>query len=183
MKEVSTILRKGTKGNDVKELQTQLNALDINAGIVDGIFGSGTEKAVKELQTIFGLDVDGIVGNDTHYVLNTLKKITHFKLSEFKCEGCKELKLNINLLLKLEELRKQTGLLIVNSGYRSPAYNKKVGGHINSEHLRGNAADVKAANMSPDKVHAIADKIFNGVGKYNTFTHVDMGVKRLRWNG
>ena len=138
---------------------------------------------VKELQTIFGLVSDGIVGNDTIYLLTQLDKITHFKLDEFRCRGCDELKLNINLLLKLEELRKQTGLLIVNSGYRSPAYNKKVGGHINSEHLRGNAADVKAVNMSPDRVHAIADKIFNGVGKYNTFTHVDMGAKRLRWNG
>jgi len=177
------VLKKGITGNEVKGLQEQLNDLGISAGIVDGIFGNNTALAVKELQTIFGLVADGIVGNDTHYVLNELKKVTHFKLDEFRCKGCKELKLNINLLLKLEELRKQTGLLIVNSGYRSPAYNKRIGGHINSEHLRGNAADVRAPSMSPDKVHAIADKMFNGVGKYNTFTHVDMGAKRLRWNG
>jgi len=46
---------------------------------------------VKELQTIFGLVSDGIVGNDTIYLLTQLDKITHFKLDEFRCRGCDEL--------------------------------------------------------------------------------------------
>ena len=138
---------------------------------------------VKELQSIFGLVSDGIVGNDTIYLLTQLDKITHFKLDEFRCRGCDELKLNINLLLKLEELRKLTGPLIINSGYRSVSYNASVGGIKNSEHIKGNAADVVATNMSPGKVYYIADKLFSGVGKYNTFTHVDVGINRYRWNG
>jgi len=185
MKEVSTILRKGSKGNEVKKLQTQLNALDINAGIVDGIFGSGTEKAVKELQSIFGLVSDGIAGKNTFDLLSKLDQITHFKIKEFKCRHCGKVKLNVELLLKLEELRKQTGALIINSGYRCPTHNKNVGGITNSEHLKGNAADVNAPSMKPDKVHSIADKVFSngGVGKYRTFTHVDVGINRYRWNG
>jgi len=138
---------------------------------------------VKELQSIFGLYADGIAGNDTIYLLTQLDKITHFKLDEFRCRGCEELKLNINLLLKLEELRKLTGPLIINSGYRSISYNNYVGGIKDSEHIKGNAADVVAINMSPDKVYYIADKLFSGVGKYNTFTHVDVGINRYRWNG
>ena len=139
---------------------------------------------VKKLQSIFGLVADGIVGNDTIYLLSQLDKITHFKLNEFRCRGCDELKLNINLLLKLEELRKLTGPLIINSGYRSISYNNYVGGIKDSEHIKGNAADVVAINMSPGKVYYIADKLFSGgVGKYNTFTHVDVGINRYRWNG
>jgi len=185
MKEVGTILKKGSKGNEVKELQKQLNDLDLKAGEVDGIFGSNTEKAVKELQTIFGLASDGIVGKNTYELLSKLDQITHFKINEFKCRHCGKVKLNINLLLKLEELRKQTGALIINSGYRCPTHNKNVGGITNSEHLKGNAADVNALNMKPDKVHSIADKVFSagGVGKYKTFTHIDVGSKRFRWNG
>lgn len=177
------ILKKGSTGEEVKKLQTQLNKLGLNAGVVDGIFGNNTLSAVKELQDIFGLVVDGIVGKNTFDLLGKLDTIKNFKLSEFRCRHCGKLKLNINLLLKLEDLRLQTGLLIVNSGYRCPTHNKNVGGHPNSEHLRGNAADVRAPSTSPDKVHAIADKMFNGVGKYKTFTHVDVGAKRLRWNG
>ena len=57
-------LQYGASGDEVKELQTLLN----NNGYkldVDGIFGSNTQKAVREYQQKSGLDVDGIVGNNT----------------------------------------------------------------------------------------------------------------------
>ena len=38
-------------GNDVKELQTALNALGYDCGKVDGIFGKNTEKGVRAFQT------------------------------------------------------------------------------------------------------------------------------------
>ena len=50
------ILRLGSKGQEVKELQQLLN---IDS---DGIFGRGTENAVKKFQHENGLVVDGIVG-------------------------------------------------------------------------------------------------------------------------
>jgi len=53
------LLRKGSKGKEVKELQ---EALGIGA---DGIFGSGTEAAVKKFQKENGLVADGIVGSRT----------------------------------------------------------------------------------------------------------------------
>ena len=53
------VLRKGSKGNAVKELQ---EFLEINA---DGIFGAGTESVVKKWQTLNGLSADGIVGPKT----------------------------------------------------------------------------------------------------------------------
>ena len=49
------ILKNGTKGEVVKELQKKLGLT------ADGAFGPGTEKAVKEWQTKNGLTADGIV--------------------------------------------------------------------------------------------------------------------------
>lgn len=182
---INLILRKGSKGNDVIVLQTKLNALGLSVGATDGIYGVNTEKQVKELQNIFGLGVDGIAGKNTFGLLAKLDKITHFKLDEFRCKHCKKLKLDINLLIKLEELREQTGALIINSGYRCPIHNKNVGGASRSQHLKGTAADIRAANTKPSIVYTIADKVFSngGVGKYNTFTHVDVRSGRSRWNG
>jgi len=53
------ILKNGSKGDEVKELQKKLGLA------ADGVFGAGTEKAVKEWQTKNGLTADGIVGPAT----------------------------------------------------------------------------------------------------------------------
>ncbi len=57
------ILKKGSRGEDVKTLQRALHLYE------DGIFGNLTEEAVKELQRKYGLTVDGIVGAQTWAVL------------------------------------------------------------------------------------------------------------------
>ncbi len=43
----------------------------------------------------------------------------------------------------LEPARKLVGPIIVNSGYRNEAYNREVGGVRNSQHLLGQAADIR----------------------------------------
>ncbi len=53
------LLRQGSKGNDVKTLQSVLHLCQ------DGIFGPLTEEVVKEFQKANGLKVDGIVGDAT----------------------------------------------------------------------------------------------------------------------
>ena len=185
-KEVATmLLKRGSRGNDVVVLQGGLNALGLSVGRADGIYGQATEKRVKELQSIFNLSSDGMAGKNTLDLLDKLDNVKHFKLDEFRCRHCKKLKLDINLLLKLEELRAKTGPLIINSGYRCPVHNRNVGGASASQHLKGTAADIRGVNSSPNIVHSHANKIFpnGGVGKYNTFTHVDVRNGRSRWNG
>ena len=59
----SRILKKGTKGEDVKWLQQALSKRGYPVGNIDGIFGATTEKCVKQFQT--DKFVDGIVGNLT----------------------------------------------------------------------------------------------------------------------
>ena len=53
------ILKKGTRGKEVKQLQEYL---EIGA---DGVFGPGTEAAVKKWQKENSLVADGIVGPKT----------------------------------------------------------------------------------------------------------------------
>lgn len=54
----------GSKGDEVKELQTALNSAGYSLD-VDGSFGSKTQAAVKDYQKKNGLQVDGIVGKNT----------------------------------------------------------------------------------------------------------------------
>ena len=58
-------LKKGARGNITKLLQEKLVSLGYNTNGIDGIFGSGTERAVISFQKNNGLAVDGIVGKNT----------------------------------------------------------------------------------------------------------------------
>ena len=67
----SNLLKQGSRGDAVKDLQTQLNNLGYNCGDVDGIFGEKTIKAVQAFQSAYGLIVDGIVGEKTRAMLKS----------------------------------------------------------------------------------------------------------------
>ena len=58
-------LRLGMRGPEVFWLQKRLQTAGFFRGSVDGIFGPGTEDAVKAAQTRYGLRADGIVGPST----------------------------------------------------------------------------------------------------------------------
>ena len=65
-----TVLRTGSTGSAVEQLQFWLNTLaQYNSAIpsvtVDGVFGSGTAAAVRAFQRKYGLTVDGVVGRTT----------------------------------------------------------------------------------------------------------------------
>lgn len=57
-------VKKGAKGNITKLIQERLNSVGFNLS-TDGIFGKGTEKAIKVFQKNRGLSQDGIVGKNT----------------------------------------------------------------------------------------------------------------------
>lgn len=66
-------LRLGNFGNDVRTVQLRLNRISANYPAIpkiypiDGVFGIGTENAVREFQRVFDLTPDGIVGPATWY--------------------------------------------------------------------------------------------------------------------
>src|SRR5262249_1221878 len=53
------------RGDDVRTLQSRLNALGFDAGREDGIFGPRTDRALREFQRGVGLPDDGIAGDTT----------------------------------------------------------------------------------------------------------------------
>ena len=55
----------GSRGNEVRKIQTKLKQLGYYKGSIDGIYGSDTQNAVKSFQKNCGLKSDGIAGPKT----------------------------------------------------------------------------------------------------------------------
>jgi peptidoglycan hydrolase-like protein with peptidoglycan-binding domain len=63
------VLKSGSQGPEVKQLQETLNKLGYSVGTADGVFGAKTEAAVKRFQADKGLEADGVVGPKTQEAL------------------------------------------------------------------------------------------------------------------
>ena len=118
----------------------------------------------------------------------------NFSLSEFDCnDGSKTPQSVIDQLEKvadnLQVLRKYLGKSIqVNSGYRSPSYNVKIGGASKSQHVLGNAADIVVEGYTPKQVFDVIELLqergemsVGGLHAYKTFVHYDIRGHFARW--
>ena len=63
------VLKQGSKGSEVKEVQRRLKEWGYYKGEVDGVFGAGTKSAVIAFQKKNGLTADGVVGKSTYKAL------------------------------------------------------------------------------------------------------------------
>ena len=63
--EVEALSKYGSRGEEVRQIQTKLKRWGYYSGNVDGIYGSGTLAAVKKFQQKNNLKVDGIAGKQT----------------------------------------------------------------------------------------------------------------------
>jgi len=109
----------------------------------------------------------------------------HFNTSEFDCKcksvSCTYTQIDMNLVRLLEALRSNLGVsLKINSGYRCKTHNAAVGGASYSRHLRGEAADI-SSHIDRETVAQAAQNLFGGIGRYNTFTHLDVRQEKARW--
>ena len=67
----------------------------------------------------------------------------HFTVQEIACRHCGRVFVVPTLLEMLERLREAVGTpLVVNSGYRCPEHNRRIGGAPRSKHCLGMAADI-----------------------------------------
>ena len=122
----------------------------------------------------------------------------NFKLKEFECKcGCDmplEVYENIiKLASQLQFLRDYTGRPItINSAYRCPEHNAKVGGSKTSQHLLCKAADITIQSLKPAEVYALIEELIDmghllqgGLGLYEEkgFVHYDIRKTKARWNG
>ena len=73
--EVTTVFKKGDRGEGVKALQNNLQTLGFSPGVPDGIFGSLSEEAIKAFQKTNSLPVDGIAGPLVLTKINELIKV------------------------------------------------------------------------------------------------------------
>ena len=109
-------------------------------------------------------------------------------MKEFACKCCGQLppsaEQNLQALVEhvLDPARERLGMPItVNSGYRCPAHNKAVGGVKNSQHLKGEAADITCADNK--RLAEIIEQLgnYDQLIVYPTFLHVSykrQGVNR-----
>lgn len=79
-------------------------------------------------------------------------------------------------LLMADRARGHCGFAwVINSGYRTPDHNKKVGGSPNSSHIRGYALDVSCKDQKRRMsiVKSAIEEGFHRIGIYKTFIHLD----------
>ncbi len=63
--DAATVVKQGSKGEIVRQIQTKLKNWGYYTGSVDGVFGAKTTTAVKSFQKKNGLTQDGVVGQKT----------------------------------------------------------------------------------------------------------------------
>ena len=118
----------------------------------------------------------------------TIKLEPNFKVKEFACkDGSDVVYVSPELVNLLQKIRNHYGKAVnINSGYRTPAYNKKVGGATYSQHLYGTAADIRITGVKPKDLAAYIETLMpnkGGIGIYKNFVHVDVREVKSRWNG
>lgn len=123
-----------------------------------------------------------------------MKLTKNFLLTEFACHDgtpvpAKYIPHVQELADNLQVLRDHIAEPIhINSGYRTKAYNKRIGGAPASQHLLAKAADITSKNFTPKQVKQAIDKLIKegkmkngGVGLYPGFVHYDCRDTPARW--
>lgn len=124
-----------------------------------------------------------------------MKLTNNFSLKEFECNcGCSMPSFVKDNVLKLVEdlqvIREKIDKPIkITNAYRCKSHNAKVGGAKNSQHLLGKAADLQVKDVKPKEVADLVESLMKselinkgGVGRYSSFTHVDIRGTNARWN-
>ena len=124
-----------------------------------------------------------------------MKLTANFSKSEFESkDGAKmpddvfeNIKKVANELQVLRDVLKQP--ININSAYRSPSHNRKVGGVKNSQHVKGTAVDIVVKGLSTDQLAYKIDELISkgimqqgGIGIYDTFVHYDIRGTKARWD-
>ena len=122
------------------------------------------------------------------------KITTNFSLEEFNSKCGRPIPNNvltniIELAKNLQVLRNAVNKSIsITSGYRSPEHNAKIKGAKDSQHVKGTAADIKVAGMTPKEVALVIEGLIEkgkikqgGIGIYPSWVHYDIRGTKARW--
>jgi len=123
-----------------------------------------------------------------------MKLTTNFSKAEFDSKDGAEMPSavleNIKALaVQLQVIREFIQKPIhINSGYRSPQHNARVGGSKNSYHITGMATDIRVDGMTPTELANVVTALMvqgkikqGGIGRYSTFVHYDTRGSHVRF--
>lgn len=85
-----------------------------------------------------------------------------------------------------ENMRGERVVLRITSGARCATHNAFVGGADKSQHVQSRAMDVSLKDISIEMVYQYLDNKHPttfGIGKYDTFVHIDSRADKARWKG
>jgi len=113
-------------------------------------------------------------------------KLANFNKKEFTCRcGCGGNEMNERFMSILQEIRTKAGFpFVVSSGYRCPAYDKKLGGAGN--HTTGHAVDIVASGAQAYEILCLSTPYMTGIGIHQKgpsrgrFLHLDNLVNEYR---
>jgi len=109
----------------------------------------------------------------------------NFKVREFACkDGSDEILICQETVNILQAVRDYFGKPVtINSAYRTPSHNKKVGGASASQHVKGTACDIRVSGVPSTAVAAFLEANYpkHGIGLYGTFVHVDSRGYKVYW--
>ena len=110
----------------------------------------------------------------------------NFTSLEFDCHGngcCSSTKVDSKLVDYLQQIRNHFGKAVsINSGYRCAKHNASVGGASRSNHMDGEAADIRISGVTPIEVARYAESIgILGIGVYSWGVHIDTRTSKYFW--
>lgn len=162
----------------MKQVQHLLAYHDLYKGTVDGLWGPVTQKAVRDFQAAFGLEVDGIVGpatedalkhsvtygmleQDTDTVTDWWDDIEYFTREELRCKcggrycdgfPAEPQELTVRLA---DRARRHFGRPAHNVSFlRCLEWNRLQGGVANSQHMYGEAMDIRIDGVTASELCA-----------------------------
>lgn len=120
----------------------------------------------------------------------------NFSLYEFSCKDENKTPVPEKYLNNIKELAKNLEIIRsefnkpihIISGYRTPEYNKSIGGATKSQHMLGKAADIRINGITSEEIKDVILKLIDegkisqgGVGSYSSFVHYDVRGVKARW--
>lgn len=144
------------------------------------------KKTVKKMEKVKKMKND--VNVYSRAVDGDKKLSANFCVREFACkDGTDKILISDALVELLQAIRDRFGApVIISSGYRTPAHDKRIGGSGSGYHTKGMAADIYISSVPPIKIAAFAQSLLGrsggvecGAYSFGGYVHVD--VRDGKW--